>query len=71
MFTHHLRQYLIPLIGLALLSWMSFAPASTNCTATAIAEVECQALVDLYISTDGANWKNNTGWNSTAKLIVV
>jgi len=65
MFTHHLRQYLIPLIGLALLSWMSFAPASTNCTATAIAEVECQALVDLYISTDGANWKNNTGWNVT------
>jgi hypothetical protein len=25
--------------------------------------VECEALLDLYNNTDGANWTNKTGWN--------
>ena len=61
---HNLRRHFIPFIGLMLLSWMSVAQAATYCAVqTDIDEVECQALVDLYISTDGANW--NTGWNVT------
>ncbi len=31
-------------------------------TVTEIPSVECQALVALYDSTDGANWYTNTGW---------
>ncbi len=53
-------------IGLAAFSWLSFAQAATDCAVqTQIPKVECDALVDLYNSTDGANWKDNTGWNVT------
>jgi hypothetical protein len=30
-----------------------------------IPQSECNALVHLYYSTDGKNWKDNTGWNVT------
>ncbi|TGO03388.1 hypothetical protein PN36_06870 [Candidatus Thiomargarita nelsonii] len=37
-----------------------------NCKqVTEIQKNECQALIALYESTDGANWENNTGWNVT------
>jgi DNA-binding beta-propeller fold protein YncE len=32
---------------------------------TEIPVAECQSLLELYNSTDGANWKNKTGWNQT------
>ncbi len=44
------------------------AQAQTDCSdtsATGVREAECQALVDLYNKTDGANWTTNTGWNTT------
>ena len=44
------------------------AQAQTDCSdtsATGVAEAECQALVDLYNETDGANWTIKTGWNTT------
>jgi hypothetical protein len=60
------QKYFTPLIGLAALSWLSFAQAATDCAVqTQIDEEECNALVDLYTSTNGANWTNNTGWNET------
>jgi subtilisin family serine protease len=34
-------------------------------TVTEIPLAECQALVNIYNSTDGALWKNNSGWNVT------
>jgi len=38
----------------------------TDCAiVTEIPEVECEALIALYDSTDGENWTNNTGWNVT------
>jgi len=38
----------------------------TSCdTVTEIPQAECQALVVLYSSTNGANWKNNDGWLQT------
>jgi len=38
----------------------------TNCNAvTQIAKVECESLLELYHSTNGAKWKNNEGWNVT------
>jgi len=43
-------------------------PASTvtDCnTVTEIPVSECQALMELYNSTNGPNWKNHTGWNQT------
>ncbi len=46
------------------------APAATqtafDCSAvTEIPQAECEALVALYESTDGANWTNNTDWLAT------
>ena len=38
----------------------------TNCNAvTQISQVECESLLELYHSTNGAEWKNNEGWNVT------
>jgi Leucine-rich repeat (LRR) protein len=34
-------------------------------TVDEIPSTECEALVALYESTDGANWTDNTGWNMT------
>ena len=34
-------------------------------TQTEIPETECDALVAVYNSTDGANWSDNTGWLQT------
>jgi hypothetical protein len=59
-------RYFTPLVGLAAFSWLSFAQAATDCAVqTQIDKEECHALVDFYTSTNGANWKNNTGWNVT------
>ncbi len=42
------------------------AYAATDCaTQTDIPQTECEALVALYTSTNGAGWSNNTGWNIT------
>jgi len=41
-------------------------PNTTDCNAvTEIPAAECQELLRLYNSTDGANWKDKTGWNQT------
>ena len=38
----------------------------TNCSAiTGMPQSECQALVDLYDSTNGVNWTTKTGWKQT------
>lgn len=38
-------------------------PAAFTCSGvTTIPQSECQALVDLYTSTDGPNWHDNRGW---------
>src|SRR5450759_2873521 len=43
------------------------APADFNCsTATGIPFSECQALVALYNSTNGAGWTNQSGWLTTS-----
>ena len=41
----------------ALIGFASIAPAQA-----AIPASERQVLIDLYNSTDGANWTNSTGW---------
>jgi len=55
------------LVGIALtLATVSVAQAATDCNAvTEISKVECESLLQLYHSTDGANWTNNAGWNVT------
>jgi Leucine-rich repeat (LRR) protein len=59
-----IKRYLFPsLLGLA---WLPITQAATDCTAvTEIPQVQCEALVALYNSTDGANWSNNFDWNVT------
>jgi Leucine-rich repeat (LRR) protein len=53
-----------PAILLLLMS--PLAQAQTDCAAvTEIPSTECQALIALYNSTDGANWWDNTEWNVT------
>ncbi|PLS67396.1 MAG: hypothetical protein CV045_13840, partial [Cyanobacteria bacterium M5B4] len=38
-------------------------PFITDCaTQTAVPQAECGALLALYTATDGANWKDNSGW---------
>ncbi len=42
------------------------AHAATECNAvTEIPVSECQSLLELYNSTNGANWTDNWGWNET------
>jgi PKD repeat protein len=54
-------------VGIALnLGALSVAQAATDCNAvTEISPAECKSLLELYNSTNGANWKNNEGWNVT------
>ncbi len=52
------------LLGLVFL--LPVAQAATDCAAvTEIPTMECEALLALYDSTDGANWSDKTGWNLT------
>ena len=38
----------------------------TNCNAvTQTSKIECESLLELYHSTNGADWRNNEGWNVT------
>jgi Leucine-rich repeat (LRR) protein len=65
--TQHARRFM-PLIGSVLwLNGLPLAQADTDCTqVTEIPQIECEALLDLYHSTNGPNWKWNTaGWNMT------
>ncbi|WP_069471119.1 hypothetical protein [Candidatus Marithrix sp. Canyon 246] len=52
-----------------LILMMAISPiiqAATDCDAvTEISKGECESLLELYNSTDGANWKDNTSWNVT------
>jgi Divergent InlB B-repeat domain/Leucine rich repeat/Leucine rich repeat N-terminal domain len=51
----------ISLFALSPLGW-----SATDCDAvTEIPKEECQALLDLYNSTQGSNWGDKTGWNET------
>jgi len=60
------RHLWSPILGLALLFIFPLGQAATDCAVvTEIPTVECEALIALYDSTDGENWRNNTGWNVT------
>jgi hypothetical protein len=63
----HYSAHFTQLVGLIfLLGCFPLAQAETDCaTVTQIPQAECDALVDLYTSTDGSQWRNNTGWNLT------
>jgi Leucine-rich repeat (LRR) protein len=52
-------------VGLAVyLGAISVVQATTDCGAvTQISQIECESLLQLYQSTNGANWKRNKGWN--------
>jgi len=57
-------QRVIFLIGLGLSA--GELRAATDCNqVTEIPVSECQSLLELYNSTDGANWTDKTGWNET------
>ncbi len=68
MSTTYPSRHFISLTGLTLLlSGLPLAQAETDCTAvTEIPQAECEALIDLYNSTNGANWTDNLGWNVTS-----
>jgi Leucine-rich repeat (LRR) protein len=63
----HYSAHFTQLVGfIFLLGCLPLAQAETDCaTVTQIPQAECEALVDLYTSTDGAKWRNKTGWNVT------
>ena len=62
-------HFFLLLLGVVLsLTWFPSVQAATDCTAvTEIPQVECEALVALYNSTDGSNWKDSpdNNWNVT------
>jgi Leucine-rich repeat (LRR) protein len=50
------------------LDWQQLSPCPQpfSCdTVTEIPQAECKALVALYNSTNGDNWRNNSGWMDT------
>jgi hypothetical protein len=52
----------------ALTCTATFALKQTGFSCNSVTEIpisECQSLMDLYNSTNGANWTNKTGWNQT------
>ncbi len=54
------------ILGLGLLSGGMSSQAATDCNAvTEISPIECESLLELYHSTNGAEWDDNEGWNVT------
>ena len=55
------------LVGLAVhFGVISVAQAATDCgVVTEIYQIECESLLQLYQSTNGAKWRHNEGWNVT------
>ena len=54
-----MKRFLLVALSLALLSVVNISYAQ-------IPQEERDALIALYNSTDGANWKDNTGWMGEA-----
>jgi Leucine-rich repeat (LRR) protein len=53
-------------LGLGLLSGGMSTQAATDCNAvTEISTIECESLLELHHSTNGAKWKKSEGWNVT------
>ena len=45
---------------------LAVALAATDCSVvTEISQSQCETLIEFYNSTNGDNWENNDGWNST------
>jgi hypothetical protein len=70
------RTGIVTLVLLVLLVVLTPTPtppahAQTNCAdVTEIPQSECEALVALYTSTNGTEWTNNTGWNTTSTPVA-
>ncbi|MEM7016698.1 MAG: hypothetical protein AAF512_05070, partial [Pseudomonadota bacterium] len=61
---HFLARIIYLILALSSLFFLQPAQAQTNCAqVTEIPQADCTALLDLYNSTDGPSWTNNTGWN--------
>jgi len=55
-----------PIVAALGFTGVPLAHAETDCTqVTQIPQAECEALLDLYHSTDGTDWWDNDGWNET------
>jgi len=58
----------LTLVSLIISGNATIAQAQTGFSCTNVTEIpvaECNELVNLYNSTNGANWTNKTGWLST------
>ena len=54
------------LTTISLLFLLIFTLPSVSCSQ--VPQIERDALVTLYNSTDGANWTDNTGWMGAAGI---
>jgi len=65
-YLRHKTSYLWFVVLALNLGFVPVTQAATDCNAvTEISPAECKSLLELYHSTDGANWINNEGWNVT------
>jgi hypothetical protein len=59
-------------IGLAILfSFPAFASAAVDCTntgVTGVTQIECEALMAIYNSTNGSEWTTSTNWNTASAV---
>ncbi|MEN8219934.1 MAG: Calx-beta domain-containing protein, partial [Pseudomonadota bacterium] len=63
---HHFGFHALWIVLVLISQSVTVAQAATDCAAvTEIPSTECEALVALYNSTDGANWADNSGWLET------
>ncbi len=68
------KMALFSLLIASLLLSLSFFPVSaagvdcTDTNTTGVPQAQCEALVDLYNSTGGAGWTNNTNWLTAGSI---
>jgi hypothetical protein len=61
-----LKHFQNGLLAIILIGIAQFTYGATDCNqVTEIPVSECQSLLELYNSTDGANWIAKEGWNET------
>ena len=61
----------VVLLAVGVWSSASVAHAQVDCSAsgtTGVPQIECEALMAIYVSADGANWTDNSNWDTASAV---